>query len=520
MKYLWVWLLPLFLVARPFRVATYNVENLFDARFDGTEYERYIPGKHGWNARMYKLKLRRAAEVLCDADADIVALQEIENARVLTDLQRVLEQTGCAYRYGVITRKRNTPVQVALLSRFPVLQSREIRVSYAPKVRPILEVLIDTPKEPLRIFVNHWKSKAREGWESKRIAYAKALMKRLQTLDWRKPFVVLGDFNSDYNAYETLETRNDDTQGRTGINSVLPTMRGALPVSEADMRQRGVRLLYDTWYELPLSKRWSQKYYGKRGTPDHILLSPALFDGKGIDYVNQSFRVFKTEYLFTPKGYINRWEIRGGKHTARGYSDHLPLIVTLDTQPYRPSAHDRTFAPPQTATIDTLYGKTDANVRYKLHNAAVLYRHGPHAVIAQEGSARNLFVYGGASQLRQGFCYDVIVEGVKSYKGLREVTAAYAVHTYETCFIKRFIRRGNAAFYQGLRPNDVVADLTGVYRHGFFYLDGGGKIRIYFKKRTLRPPDGSRIKIDYARIGYYKGLEIVIESKKNFHVVE
>ena len=72
-----VFLFPLLLFSTPIKVATYNVENLFDADYQGSEYEAYIPGKHNWNRRMVEIKLNHIAEVICDLNADILGLQEV-----------------------------------------------------------------------------------------------------------------------------------------------------------------------------------------------------------------------------------------------------------------------------------------------------------------------------------------------------------------------------------------------------------------------------------------------------------
>jgi len=42
-----------------FKVASYNVENLFDTVEDGSEYKEYIPNnRHNWNKKTYKIKLK------------------------------------------------------------------------------------------------------------------------------------------------------------------------------------------------------------------------------------------------------------------------------------------------------------------------------------------------------------------------------------------------------------------------------------------------------------------------------
>ena len=200
MRYFLLLFLPLLLFSKPFKVATYNVENLFDASYQGNEYESYIPGKHNWNQRMVDIKLNHVAEVICDLDAEILGLQEIENANIFAQLKKRLKRVGCGYRYSAISSKKDAPIQVALLSRFPIKKQRELQVSYSPRVRNILEVEVNVNGEPLWIFVNHWKSRAYHGVESKRLKYAKVLKKRLDTLSKSKSYIILGDFNTDYDA--------------------------------------------------------------------------------------------------------------------------------------------------------------------------------------------------------------------------------------------------------------------------------------------------------------------------------
>jgi len=94
LRYFILFLLPFFLYATSFKVASYNVENLFDATFQGTEYKEYIPGTHNWNARMVQIKLKHTAQVICDLDADILGLQEIENKHIFGQLISLLDRVG------------------------------------------------------------------------------------------------------------------------------------------------------------------------------------------------------------------------------------------------------------------------------------------------------------------------------------------------------------------------------------------------------------------------------------------
>jgi hypothetical protein len=70
-----------------------------------------------------------------------------------------------------------------------------------------------------------------------------------------------------------------------------------------------------------------------------------------------------------------------------------------------------------------------------------------------------------------------------------------------------------------MRQNEVVRNLVGVYKNRYFYINGT-KIPIYFKNRKLTPKNGTKIKIAYAHLGYYKKLQLVVYSKKDFREME
>jgi len=84
-KVFWLLLITLtFLGGTEVKIATYNVENLFDMNDDGTEYEQYIPNTSwGWTEEMHRIKLRNTAQVIKDMGADVIGLQEIESETVL-----------------------------------------------------------------------------------------------------------------------------------------------------------------------------------------------------------------------------------------------------------------------------------------------------------------------------------------------------------------------------------------------------------------------------------------------------
>jgi len=506
-------LFPFLLFAKPFKVASYNVENLFDDRYQGTEYAEYIPGKHNWSRKMVEKKLDHTAEVLCDLDADIVALQEIENETIFNALQKRLKRVGCTYRYSAITTKKGAPIQVAILSRFPLKKHKELQVSYSPYVRNILEVETEIEGHPLTLFVNHWKSKSRDGVESKRIAYARTLQRRIMAMPKYKEYIVLGDFNSNYDAYLTLPKKLNDTAEKTGINHILKTISDNELLTRSQMRQAAKGWHYNPWTELPFKERWSHKFYGHRSTLDHILLPASMFDGRGIDYVNRSFKVFKAPYLFTKKGYINRWEVKNGKHTGKGYSDHLPVVAVFDAKPFISAGND-TVHKSTVGTIEDLYKMEQLEHPLILENAVVVLKRGRYAVVKQSPEGRGIFIFGAVRGMKEGMKFDLRVEEVSTYKGLKEITALVKLKEKGTVALEPFY-----AALESMRQNEVVRNLVGVYKNRYFYINGT-KIPIYFKNRKLTPKNGTKIKIAYAHLGYYKKLQLVVYSKKDFREME
>jgi len=518
-RYLFLLLLPLLLFSKPFKVATYNVENLFDANFQGTEYKEYIPGKHNWNKRMVEIKLNHTAEVICDLDADILGLQEIENSIIFEALLKRLKRVGCEYRYGAITHKKGASIQVALLSRFPIPHQKELQVSYSPRVRNILEVEVEIEGNSLTLFVNHWKSKSRKGVESKRIKYAKTLQKRILSLPIKREYIILGDLNSNYNAHLTLDKRLNDTNGMTGISDVLQTTLNKKLAQEYQMLKAEKGTHYNTWQELPFKYRWSHKFYGNRSTLDHILVPSSMFDHQGIDYVNNSFKVFKTSYLFTKKGYINSWRYKNGKHMAKGYSDHLPIYALFDTKPYVDEKPTKKVTQTISQNIEFLYSIEALNNEIVLKDAVVVLKRRNHAIIKQTPHGRGIYLYSCAKGLKEGHKYDLLVQSITSYNGLKEVTDVIKLKEKGKVSLDSYYHLSKEINNSSLKQNEVIHDLVGVYRNKKFLIEGK-EFPIYFKKKKDTPPNGAKLKIDYAHLGYYKKLQLVVYSKKDFNILE
>lgn len=317
---------------KTFRVASYNVQNLFDLTHDGTEYEEYIPGaKYSWNKKTAGIKYSNIARVISGLNADIVALQEVESLRALHRLKRKLKESGVVYPFWAISESKGSAVQCAVLSKFNVASSKELRVKKSR--RTILKADIDVFGNRLIIYVNHWLSKRRP--ESARVRAARVLKREIETLPPGTDYLILGDFNSDYD--ECLSFRQNvklnDTFGTTGINQILKTVIDSHIVEKKLLTEKLCDgCLYNLWLELAPEDRWSYLFFGKKCSPDSIIIPASLCDRKNINYVGQSFQRFMPHYLLRGSN-IYRWKrTQKGVHRGKGFSDHLPVFADFKAE--------------------------------------------------------------------------------------------------------------------------------------------------------------------------------------------
>ena len=311
------------------KIAAYNVENLFDLRYNGTEYSEYIPNTiWKWNTKTYRAKIKNIARVIVDMDPDIIALTEIESDLALKDLQTEISRQGVYFRYRAIADKKQTSVRNAILSKYPI-RKQEIAISHSRGTRNILEAKVIIYGKPLYIYVNHWKAKS--GPESKRIIYAKALKKHLDRLPENSNYLLMGDFNAHYEEHKTFikKRKHNDTKGITGINHILKTVdnNNAL-YTKNSIEDEGN---YNLWMEVPSTQRWTHIFKGKKEALDHIIISPSLLKKENSYYLDGSFQSFKAPYLFNKsKKRLYRWQRSRSRplhHTGKGYSDHLPIFA-------------------------------------------------------------------------------------------------------------------------------------------------------------------------------------------------
>ncbi len=510
-KILFLLLIPLFLFAKQFTVASYNIENLFDLNANKTDYKEYLPNtKSNWNKKTFEIKMKNSIKVLKDLDTDIIALQEIENKQVLKLLQKRIPE----YKYISFKKYSNSSVGLGFLSKIKIIDEKALNIKFSDKTfRPILETTFLFDNIEFKIFNNHWPSKRVA--ESYRVKYAKYLFDRVSTLPKDYDYILLGDFNSNYNEYETIysEKRLNNTSGITGINHVLNTFENKNFISKFDILKNKKVLHFNPWIELNITERFSSKFRGRNVTPDNILLPYSMFDNKKISYIQNSFKVFNPHYLYKNKKVL-RWQMKNKVHLGKGFSDHLPIIATFSTQ------KQEKIKQQNISNIADLYKIEKLNKNVILEDCLVLYKNDNIAIIKQIDN-RAIFIYQNVQNLQEGFSYDLNIKEIKTYKGLKEITSFEIERKKEK-------RKNYKDFYLTVSKNDfldinkqneIITNIKATYKKGYLYFDSK-KISIYFKNKNQIPKDGSTIIIKRGHLGYYiNKTQIVIYNKSDIEYV-
>lgn len=497
--------LPILLLAKEFSLASYNVENFFDLNYNKTEYKEYKSNTNtNWNKKTFQIKLNNIVKVLKDLDADIIALQEIENKELLKLLQKKLP----SYKYISFSKYSNASVGLGFLSKIEIVDEKTINIKFSNKTyRPILETTFKLNNNEFKIFNNHWPSKRVA--ESFRIKFAKKLFDRLENLPRDYDYILLGDFNSNYNEYETIfyEKRLNNTNGVTGINHVLNSFINNHLVTVNDMKDSSKLLHYNPWLELNIPERFSSKFRGRNITADNFLLPFSMFDTKGFAYKQNSFKVFKPEYLYKNKR-INRWQVKNRVHKGTGYSDHLPIIAKFTTKPQEKTKVENI------KTITDLYKIEKLNESITLKNCIVLLKHQEFAIIKQKNN-RAILIYKNIKNLSEGFSYDLEIEQIKTFKGLKEVIDFEVVNYNGKILEYKQLYKKDLDLFNIKNQNEIVTDIKGDYKKGYLYFDNK-KIAIYFKNKSFIPKNGSSIIIKRAQLGYYVNkIQLVVFNKSD-----
>ena len=293
-------------------IASWNVQNLFDAKLDGNEYEEYKPSS-GWNQSAYESRLSNVRKVLCSLPSSksyIIVLNEIEGSDVIEDLIKDGDMAKMSLRYYACTGMEGGAIQTAVVSSIPIKAARVHDTGEGQ--RPILETEFDTDSGKIFVLAMHLKSNI--GVASETAAMRKGEAETLkevsrQILSDNPGSVVLicGDMNE--------ECWDNNSMGK-GEDAVL-RVKGEFE-REA---------WYCFWMDTSLSL-WpggSYMYNGLWKCYDNILISSAASDGTGWEF--ESCGIVFESIQKTADSKPFSWD----RNLLKGVSDHLPVWVRLSS---------------------------------------------------------------------------------------------------------------------------------------------------------------------------------------------
>jgi exonuclease III len=523
-KFLLLFIFTITLNANNFKIASYNVENLFDLKDDNSEYSEFIPNTASqWNQRNFNIKIDNVVKVLKDLDADIIALQEIENRELMQLLVKKLPN----YNYYSFIKYPDSAIGLGFLSKIKIKNNRYLDVKFRTKLfRPILESTFIYDNVEFKVFNNHWPSKA--VGESYRVKYAKNLQERISTLPKDYDYILIGDFNSNYNEMQTFRTNQklNNTSGITGINQILNTTIDNQFVTYDDILNNEKRVHYNLWLDLPSNERFSSKFRNESSTPDDIIIPPALFDTKKISYIPKSFNVFKPSYLFE-NNVVNRWQMTPGKfnkrHLGEGYSDHLPIYAKFsvdkkDTNSLKNLEKEQKEK--EEATISDLYQKEKLVKDVFLQDAIVIYKDDDKAIIKRKDD-KAIFIYSKAKELKLGYSYNLQINQIFNFNGLKEIKDFAILDELEKVdnYKSLYLDAKDIDIFDFKYENEIVTNLKGIIRNSKLYLSDDKYIKIYSNKRNLLPKNGETITILTGQIASYKGnMQVIIYQPSDLKI--
>ncbi|MGA1931134.1 endonuclease/exonuclease/phosphatase family protein [Arcobacter sp. YIC-464] len=507
----------IFLNAKEFCVASYNVENLFDLEYQKTEYKEYIPFKNNnWNKKVFNTKLNNTINVIKDIDCEIIALQEIENKKILELLIKKIP----SYKYYSFSKYKNSAVGLGFISKIKITDSKEINVKFSNKTfRPILETTFNIENHEFKIFNNHWPSKRVK--ESYRIKFAKKLFDSVKELPRDYDYILLGDFNSNYNEEQSFkfDKKLNDTYGITGINQVLNTKTQKEFNTYDDLMEKEKTVHYNLWLDLHNHERFSNKFRKQNQTPDNIILPQALFDNKKISYIPYSFNVYKPSYLYKNKN-ILRWQVKNGVHLGKGYSDHLPIIAKFSTKKeLRNSLSKNKIVNKEHEKISYLYKKEQLKEPIILKDVLVIYKNRDSAILKQENDKAILF-YKNAKNLDLGFVYDLKIMKTENFHGLKEVKEFELIKKkkYLSSYKEFYIDANKIDILNPTYQNEIITNLKGFVKNNRLYFQNQ-EIRLYSQNKNILPPNNHKIEILSGHLSTFKGnIQINIHKKSDYKV--
>lgn len=310
-------------VTSAFSIMTYNVENLFDTLDDkGKDDKAYLPlsqkqsQKHidscnkvkvkkwreeclyfDWTEDAKNKKLKNIVEVILSSKEngpDLIALQEVENINVLSELYDLLEPYGYI-DFTLLEGNDYRGIDNAYISKYKMSNQKLNKIKFSPEyaskdTRPIFEIHINVDGEVLRIYNIHFPAPYHPtGMRDDSFVSLDRLIEA-----HKDPFIALGDFN-----VTAAEASSENTFYKLENKWAISNHEGCEACKGSHFYWR--------------DKSWSYL--------DKILISK----NRGLKFNNNSINTIAIKINTNEQGIPEGFNTKNG----HGVSDHLPVYAEI-----------------------------------------------------------------------------------------------------------------------------------------------------------------------------------------------
>ena len=311
------------------RIGFYNVENLFDTKDDPQiNDDEFTPAsKKEWTLERYQTKLDHLAKVVEGMGYPaLLGLAEVENATVLTDFCEKTSLAAQGYGFAHFDSPDERGIDVALLFQkkyFKILHAEPLPIHFPaevakgdpnPATRDVLFVKgILAGNDTLYLLVVHAPSRSggQKETEPERLFVAEKIRSKVDEIFSKNPdanIVVMGDFNDE------------------------PTDPSIAQIIDAQSLTKNIQpaTLFNCFLKLDSQGLGTYNYRGNWNMLDQVIFSSNLIQRKnGLHFKEAA--IFRQDWMMYEDKKYGQGPSRtyGGDHYFGGYSDHLPVMVTL-----------------------------------------------------------------------------------------------------------------------------------------------------------------------------------------------
>jgi predicted extracellular nuclease len=328
-------------------IAWWNLENLFDvqdapARIPWLQKElnKYL---QGWTSEVLNQKLTNLSSIIRQLNVgkgpDLMGFCEIENRNVIEMLVAKLNDLG--RNYDIVHKEMNDQrgIDIAFIydkSAFTVGPDPifSLEIMKRTGTRDLLQVTFTTKekKNELIIIGNHWPSRSGGQYESEpfRMMVGENLSYWLRRIAEIKgetaPILVMGDFNDE-------PFNRSLTEYAMSLDNSIKISNARKPTADSHITVRIPYLLNLMWNLMGEGKS-TFVYNGNGNVLDQFLVNRGIalrtiehhFQVDTVEIVDYLPELVKGEYK-TPVKFGA--PSKGNEYNPAGYSDHLPISITL-----------------------------------------------------------------------------------------------------------------------------------------------------------------------------------------------